>query len=617
MADIVRRLLEEMVPELEDLEKRGYFSKTEIKQIVQRRQDFEYALRRRAALKSDFLRYADYELALERLRQLRRKQRAIGGPSSLADHSIVRRIHFIYERACRKFRGDLSLWSRWVQFCQYSKSSRQMSRVLTRALQLHPTCAALWTYAAAWEFEHNLNATAARALMQRGLRMCKDNPALWHEYFRMELLYAARLAARREVLGLSVARDSDVVEENQQPSDGAAEALLRGAVAKVVYKNAVGTPFGDSVEFRMKFLDVLGPVTLPGHHDLATFILEDVTTAFPNSPNVVTLKARKAVEKARSMDSDAGKCVNEALAVFKSCFESSPSGQLFDAALKFFEGLVHEALEGENAEDALILVRTCLEVVELAVNAGFITAYIAMAAPKIHLRLGQLSEALHAASSVTPQSSDRWVAIRQRMGLQALANTLGSVPQQSIEAILLESLQNISVANREPGLWSTALRTAIAHGESLDVIHQRLQDHQLRSLTGPLQEGMGFPTAALFAALWTIGGPAIGRRMYKEFLTPRLPSGEFVHAILDAELSLVASGDKSALSLSEIREIFEKGIATYGADDVELWLKYHRFEQEHGDMKNASLVHWRAIKTLNNADNFVLKSQLINLGILI
>ena len=71
-------------------------------------------------------------------------------------------------------RGDLDLWSRWLRFCQQTGSNRQMSKVLTKALQLHSGCAALWTYAAAWEFEHNLNAAAARALMQRGLRTGSD-----------------------------------------------------------------------------------------------------------------------------------------------------------------------------------------------------------------------------------------------------------------------------------------------------------------------------------------------------------------------------------------------------------------------------------------------------------
>ena len=56
MADTVRYLMEEMIPELEDFQTRGYFSKAEIRAVAKRRQDFEYLLKRRAALKQDYLR---------------------------------------------------------------------------------------------------------------------------------------------------------------------------------------------------------------------------------------------------------------------------------------------------------------------------------------------------------------------------------------------------------------------------------------------------------------------------------------------------------------------------------------------------------------------------------
>jgi U3 small nucleolar RNA-associated protein 6 len=56
MADTVRYLMEAMVPELEDFQRKKYFSKAEIKQIIAKRQDFEYLLKRKAALKQDFLR---------------------------------------------------------------------------------------------------------------------------------------------------------------------------------------------------------------------------------------------------------------------------------------------------------------------------------------------------------------------------------------------------------------------------------------------------------------------------------------------------------------------------------------------------------------------------------
>ena len=57
--DAARRYhAEEMVPELEDLEKRGFFSRDELRRIAGKRTDFEYLLKRRAALREDFLRWA-------------------------------------------------------------------------------------------------------------------------------------------------------------------------------------------------------------------------------------------------------------------------------------------------------------------------------------------------------------------------------------------------------------------------------------------------------------------------------------------------------------------------------------------------------------------------------
>lgn len=58
---------------------------------------------------------------------------------SLADFAIVRRIHFIFERAVRKFKTDLSLWTAWLEFCRSSNSNRRLGRVVARALQIHPT----------------------------------------------------------------------------------------------------------------------------------------------------------------------------------------------------------------------------------------------------------------------------------------------------------------------------------------------------------------------------------------------------------------------------------------------------------------------------------------------
>ena len=60
MADAVQRLLEAMAPDLEALEAGGGFSRAELKEVVRRRRDFEYRLRRRRARTEDFLRCVEY-----------------------------------------------------------------------------------------------------------------------------------------------------------------------------------------------------------------------------------------------------------------------------------------------------------------------------------------------------------------------------------------------------------------------------------------------------------------------------------------------------------------------------------------------------------------------------
>jgi U3 small nucleolar RNA-associated protein 6 len=130
--------------------------------------------------------YAEYETKLEQLRRARRRGLGLEqAKQSLADYALVKRVHFIFERAVRKFKRDLGVWTRWLEFCRATRSNRRLSRVAARALQLHPNAPGLWTYAAAWEFEENANPGAARALMQQGLRMCRDSRQMWLQYLDM------------------------------------------------------------------------------------------------------------------------------------------------------------------------------------------------------------------------------------------------------------------------------------------------------------------------------------------------------------------------------------------------------------------------------------------------
>nr|KAJ3421289.1 U3 snoRNP protein [Polyrhizophydium stewartii] len=196
-----------MLPELEDLERRCIFTKAEIKSIVKKRTAHEYAIHRKIAKKGDFLAYIEYETNLEKLRRKRKQRLGLNkAPEkgekgiSLSDHSMLRRIHTLYQKMLKKFKGDVRLWVQYFEWSKRMGSTKALATSFARAIQLHPTKSVFWIMAAAWEFEENSNVTAARVLMQRGLRINPVDKKMWLEYFKLELLWVQKLKERRRIL---------------------------------------------------------------------------------------------------------------------------------------------------------------------------------------------------------------------------------------------------------------------------------------------------------------------------------------------------------------------------------------------------------------------------------
>ena len=213
MAEKVRYYLEQSVPELEDLKKKGLFDKPEITMIMRRRTDFEQRIQGRGSKPRDFLKYGEFELNLEKLRKKRYARLSKAGlidvKPSLSDWAGTRRIMFIYDRASRKFPNEMDVWYNYLKFAKSNGAIKVIYKVYSRLLQLQPRNIDAWLSAAKYEFETNANAKGARVLFQRGLRLNPESLTLWLAYAQFELTYISKLLARRKVLGL-------ITEKQQQ-----------------------------------------------------------------------------------------------------------------------------------------------------------------------------------------------------------------------------------------------------------------------------------------------------------------------------------------------------------------------------------------------------------------
>jgi U3 small nucleolar RNA-associated protein 6 len=187
---------------------------------VKKRSDFEHKVLARGSLPIDFARYAAWEISLETLRQKRCKRLRIK-PNTL--HSGQARIFNIFDRGTKKHPGDVALWMSYLECARQSKTTKKFKTVLTSAIRLHPTKEELWLYAARWSLESESDVNGARSYMQRGTRFCTRSRGLWVEYARLEMIYLAKIALRRRILGLDVDRTGAI--EGAEDMDGVEGAV--------------------------------------------------------------------------------------------------------------------------------------------------------------------------------------------------------------------------------------------------------------------------------------------------------------------------------------------------------------------------------------------------------
>lgn len=313
MADRVQFILDRMAPIFRDMENLGVFEKvssdfkchdinhllvqTEIRAIVRKRTDFEYLLRRRQQTYGDYHKYLSFELNLEELMMYRCTKAAQSATKEKKDlfrklqSSFLRHICYVYERALRRFPGNMDLWNDYIHFLKTKGASNILNTVFGRALSLHPKQENLWLQAAMFELDVNCNTHAARVLLQRSLRINRDSEKLWLRYFQLEIWAAIRVYERRELLGLDNSMgDSACLKSNDLASEPCTTLAL------VVYRHAIGAI--PSLHFAQTMLECCPAVTSISL--LRSSVCDDIRNRHGNSGSYWISEYKRCVALCRS-----------------------------------------------------------------------------------------------------------------------------------------------------------------------------------------------------------------------------------------------------------------------------------------------------------------------------
>ncbi|CAO2816440.1 unnamed protein product [Amaranthus hypochondriacus] len=642
MADVVQLRLERMLSDLDDLQKRGLFTRAEIGEIVKQRRKFEYRLQRPSPLKQDFLEYIDYEKHLDRLRLLRKK--AISRDlkdkgnkkvkKSRSDVAGVRWIIELYRMATARFKGDLQLWFQYLDFLKDRKNGG-MKRVLAKVIRFHPKVPAVWIYAAAWEFDHNLNAKAAHVLMQMGLRSCPTSEDMWVEFLRMELTWLNKLKMRKVILGEdngTLVRDSEDAEEKQWQDDNndlymsledkksadddldiqKEESSKKHDVFREqgfmlfqkIYEGAIDA-IPSSFSLRKKFLEIVGAMDLSHSKEMQAEIMAHMRRDFSKEPeywNWLAHTKLKDPQTAPDISTESGRSqVDEVIKVYEEALHCMPSVAMFDIYVKFLrdvicpKGEVGDCKYYDAFKDSRDYTLHLIKVYEKADSLGCLDEDLACQYVMLYKNMGNYDEAMKLAESFCEgkysKSRKLWVLrVTEQMKHTTESGTPCKAQLSSIVDLLKRMIKEVAVADAE-GLWVMAFQLFADNRKYF----RKLVDLAMVSLTkdGVLDEGFSL-SAYLINFVWQNNGVQPARDLYKRILNLPNPGVAVYKQCIELE---VTSGDEG---LVNARKLFECALATY-KEDISLWQEYYSMEIKMGTSETAGAVYWRAKKTLGDA----------------
>lgn len=593
MAEIVQQRIEERIPELEQLERVGLFTKKEIKSIIKKSTALEYKLHRLIVNKEDFIAYIQYEINVLELVKKRRAHIHYHFKREDIEFPIIHRINSVFRRATNKWKDDVQLWLSHVAFCKKWATKGQISKVFSSMLAIHPDKPALWIMAAKSELEDRNSSESARHLFLRALRFHPNNKKVYQEYFRMELLHCEKLRKQKKELEQA---EMDTGEYEFSPE------ILSGKLAEVVYRDATGKI--KDAEFVITLLNIAAIFDFT--KELQDSILQDLQTNYTEESVTWDFMAKRELEAPGA---------GEELQTAKG--RASDINRREERCCQVYE----EGVKSLNTEPMWTCYAAfCLERLKRKTNVQELKE-------KRQERLLGVLQRAHDSSLLKEDYYKKWLQILLSSGDgEGAASVAMAATQRYSQSVSMWSLSLQTLMQLGSGDMGRLFQDALTHinpKESLPLWQLQVQwsvaNQSPEETEAVFKRGLLSAVAAVAMEMkesyldwsYSTGGYKKARKTFTSLQESRPFSKAFFTRMIQMEK------EQETPRMNNLRDYYERALQEFGSSDDDLWLQY--IQEELGDLgrpENCGKIHWRAMKFLEgeSVERFISRYTLLQTG---
>ncbi|XP_030271948.1 U3 small nucleolar RNA-associated protein 6 homolog [Sparus aurata] len=593
MAEIVQQRIEDRIPELEQLERVGLFTKKEVKSIIKRATALEYKLHRLIVNKEDFIAYVQYEINILELVKKRRAHIHYQFKIEEIEFPIIHRINSVFRRATKKWKDDVQLWLSHVAFCKKWATKGQISKVFSAMLAIHPDKPALWIMAAKSELEDRSSSESARHLFLRALRFHPNNKKVYQEYFRMELLHCEKLRKQKAEL--------EKAEMDLGEYEFSLE-ILNAKLAEVVYKDATGKI--KEAEFVISLLNIAAIFDFT--KELQDLILQDLqanhtedslTWDFMAKRELEAPSAGEELQTAKGRASDISRREERCCQVYEEGVKSLNTEPMWTC----YAGFCLERLKRKTNVQELKEKRQerLLGVLQRAHDSSLLKEDYYKNWLQILLSSGDAE----GAASVAMVAAQRY---SQSVSMWSLSlQTLMQLGSGEVGRLFQEALTHINPKESLP-LWQLQVQWSVANQspDETEVVFKRGLLSAVPAVAMEMKE-------SYLDWSYSTGGYKKARKTFTSLQENRPLSKAFFNTMIEIEKQ------QETPKMNYLRDYYERALQEFGTSDDDLWLQY--IQEELGPLgqpENCGKVHWRAMKFLEgeSVERFTSKYTLLQTG---